>query len=176
MTKSLSTARIALVGGSLPNRVQGQPFGAKALPNASKSLGQQPVAILQPGSAQAEEQFSSHSGMPPAVARALNQLQRDIRESTAAARSDPTANKTLMESVALSAGGDGGTNPTPLQHGLGGPYRGYRIGSVRGGYISGHAAVAPTAAAPASVALLLWTKLTPFVAGGAVTADVEIWA
>lgn len=180
--KSLPTQRVKLVGSVLPNRVQGQLFGSHAPLRPVKSLGQSYQAIYQPGLSQTQEHFN-HPDIPAPVARALNQLQQNIHESTAQVLADPTSNKQLLEGIALTQGTTstslGPTNPTIISHGLPSPYRGYRICTVRGGTLQGHAALAPTQSNPSSTSLLLWVQFKAFVIQGivqAVLADIEVWA
>ena len=175
MPKTFSAVVPPVTGSRLPNRVQGQPLGSAPLPSTTKSLQAPTATILEPGTSQAEEQFSSPD-IHPTVSRALNQLQRDIRASTAQTRADPTANKNLLEGLSLVNGAAGGVGPNVISHGLGAPYRGYRICTVRGGALTAHAAIAPTQANPSQTSLLLWTQFAPFVSGGQVLVDLEVWA
>jgi hypothetical protein len=157
---------------SVPNRIQGAPFGTSN-PNSSR-LPTQTSAILVPGPAQAIEQFN-HPDIPMAVSRAMNQLQQNVRGALSQAKADPTADKNLIEQLTVNAGGSNGKAPwTIVQHGLGKAYRGYRIDTVRGGFIVGHAAIAPTAQYPATTALILWTWTQQF-GTDPVTIDIEVW-
>lgn len=176
MVRSLPTVRPSVTSSQLPNRVQGAPFGTDSASDPSKSLAAGAPSILQPGPAQAHEQFSAGPDIHPAVARALNQLQRNIAEAIGQSKGDPTAAKQLFENVTVKDGDVDGNNANVISHGLGKPYRGYRICSVRGGSLTGHAAMSPKATQPpTSAALLLWTAVKPFASGGAVSIDVEVY-
>lgn len=182
--KSLNNAPLVLLGTRIPNRVQGQPFGAQPIQAnqpRTNTLAGNSAALLQPGTAQGQEQFGY--GMDSATARALNQIQRNIQEALGQVKSDPTANKQMHESLQLTQGTTdktlGPMNPTIVNHGLTSPYRGYRICTVRGGVLTGHAALSPTQSNPSNTSLLLWTQFTPFVINGVtqkVLADIEVWA
>lgn len=168
----------------LPNRVQGSPFGTLNLGRGN--LPRTAPSILQPGPAPSPEQFNHRQGVPAAVARAMNDLQTGLSASTAQATANPTGNKQLFENVPLVQGGAGGTAPfIKLAHGLGASYRGYSILTQRGGFVTAHAAINPSVAAPgvsnptpaqpASAYLVLWVQFTAF--GSATpTIDVEAWA
>lgn len=151
-----------------PSRVQGQPYGTLNLNNPNGNLPRAPVAIVQPGPSQAKEQFN-RPGVPSAVGRALDDLQTAIQAATEQSRSDPTANKNLFEQVNVNTG----TNA--IQHGLGSSYRGYRICTVRGGFITGHCALPPTSDAPATTTLLLNLECKPS-SSTPVMLDVEVWS
>jgi hypothetical protein len=159
----------------LPNRVQGSPFGSVNYNSPNANLPIKPVSILQPGPAQAVEQFN-HPSIPKEVARALNQLQTNIQQATSQVKADPTSNKNLFEQINLIYGGSGGTFPNVISHGLDAPYRGYRVCTVRNGAINQHAAITPTTAYPADKYLLLWTEVTTVFGTATVSADIEIWA
>ena len=166
----------------IPNRVQGQPFNVSQASRSGLPASVQaqnlplPAAILVPGPAQPLEYFGSLQNVPAPLARAMNDLQTNVAQALNASKSDPTANKTLIEQLAITQGGSSGATPyNYVAHGLGAPYRGYRIDSVRNGYVTGHAAIAPTAETPASQALLLWTAFTAF-GSAPVTIDLEVWA
>lgn len=157
----------------LPSRIQGQPLGTLNL-NRGNLPKLQP-SIFQPGPAPSPEQFN-RPGVSLEVARALNDLQEKLTAAVKQVKADPTANKNLLEQVTLNAGGNGGSNPTIINHQIGSPYRGYRICTVRNGSIAGHCALSPTSQYPASTNLLLWTSVVPFSSTVPVTADIEVWA
>ena len=190
MQKTFTQKPSTLIRNQLPNRVQGEPLGSPALPNTVntsgqltgiKTLGQSPPTVLQPGAVQAEEQFS-HRNIPVEISRALNQVQRNVNSAMQQVKADPTANKNLHENVVLSHGtvvnGVPG-KPNVINHGLNMPYRGYRICTVKGGYLTGHSALPSTTTHPASANLLLWTQFKPFQVNGVdntVTADIEVYS
>lgn len=175
--RSLTAPPLTLTS-RLPVRVQGQPLGSKATVQPTQSLNRAPVTITQPGSAQAEEQFN-HPDVHPAVGRMLNDLQKKINEAIGQTKADPTSNKNLLEGVTLTASAVSSgqpTNPTIIAHGLAQPYRGYRVCTVRGGTLVGHAALPATAANPTTTHLILFTHIAPWASGGTVQADIEVWA
>lgn len=175
--RSLTAPPLTLTS-RLPNRVQGQPFGTKAAVRPTQSLGTEPVAILQPGSAQGLEQYNGPD-VPPAISRQLNDMQRNIGEAIGQVKADPTANKVLHEGVALNAGilaNGSPTNPTIVAHGLAQPYRGFRLCAVRGGTIAPPVVLPPTTANPATTHIILYVpQLTEFT-GQTVVADFEVYA
>lgn len=79
------------------------------------------TVIRQPGPAQALEHFGS--GIDANTARAMNQLQQNVRKATSAANANPFGNGNLLENVAVTTGAN------VLSHGLGQAYRGYILGS-----------------------------------------------
>ena len=93
---------------SLPTRIQQGAFGTRdAAPAggtivAGRQLTPRP-ALTQRGSAQQLERFITKKGEldPFAVTRALNEAQRNIADSTAAARANPTATGHLFQGVKL---------------------------------------------------------------------------
>ena len=162
----------------LPSRIQGQPLGtANPATSATPVLLRPSVQLFQPGPSQPKEQFS-HPSIPLEVARALNQIQRNIEQAASQVKADPTANKNVLENVTLQnykTVGTGVSGWNNIPHSLGFAYRDYRICSVRNGYITGHAAIPPDAAHPATATLSLWTSLVQFNKTVPVMATIEIW-
>ena len=92
----------------LPVRVQQGAFGTRDAAPAGGTitagrLATPRPALVQRGTAQGEERFVTKEGELDAfaVARALNQAQRNIDNSTAAARANPTATGHLFQGVKL---------------------------------------------------------------------------
>jgi hypothetical protein len=174
-----------------PSRVQGQPFGvqnanqgnvasqAQGSPNLFSPFNGPVIATVGP--TQPIEQFN-RPGIPLEVSRALNQLQQNVAQSISQIKNNPKSYQKLFEGLQLAAGAlTSGAPVGPfciIQHGLGKAYRGYTIGTVRGGFITAHAAIAPSPQYPAAQWLVLWTQQTAFVLGGvtqSVLADIEVY-
>lgn len=104
-----------------PSRQQNTQFGTQNQAGSARALV--PPLIRQQGPAQAVEQFGTD--VPPAVARALNQLQANIKAAMGQAKGSPFSNGNLLENVALTGG-----VTSVLAHGLGAPWRGYIVGKI----------------------------------------------
>jgi hypothetical protein len=160
---------------TLPNRIQGSPFGTVNTASGSNQFAVAP-AILQPGPSQPREQFSARPGIPPEVARALNDLQTNIQQAVSRAKADPKSNKNLFEQVPLVQGGAAGAAPyLVVSHGLGSAYRGFCLQSPRNGYVTAHSAITNNVQYPPAQFLCLWVTFTAF-GSTAPTVDLEIWA
>ena len=128
---------------------------------------------LNPGPGQAREQFNE-PGIPATVARALNQIQENIHQSTQQAKGSPSGGGNLLRGVILTNGGTNGANPNVIAHGLGIAYTGYKIHAIYNGSIDKYATIAPSTAFPANRVLLLWTQVTAFPNQN-VSCDIEIY-
>jgi hypothetical protein len=103
-----------------PSRQQNGQLGP--INPAGSARAVPPMLLRQQGPAQALEHFSG-ADIPPAIARALNAIQENLRQALGQAKGSPFANGSLLENVALV----GGTTKV-LNHGLGIPFRGYMLG------------------------------------------------
>ncbi len=157
----------------IPIIQQNQPFGTQ---NPTQQVGRRqvlPSVTLVPGPSQQIEQFN-HPGIHPNVARALNNLQQQIKSAVSVNKADPTSNKNFLRGVQLTNGGSNGASPNVIKHGLGGAYTGYNIHAVYGGVVNSHSCIPPTTAQPSAAFLLLWTSITAF-SGQTVTCDLEVY-
>ena len=107
-----------------PTRIQNGNFGGDNPTSFTPSYGNRPAVrpnVTPRGPSQAFEQFSEvNLTDTAAVARALNQLQKNVQSAVATSKNSPTANGNMVENVVFSNAG-----PTVVQHGLGGPAKGY---------------------------------------------------
>jgi len=102
--------------------------------------------VLQRGPSQAIEQFGS--GVPAPVARALNQVQKNVESAVSVAKNNPFADGNLIEGVTFVNG-----VTTVVPHGLGAPARGYVIMDSDDIYFSVRVAQTPTSLEDVQIAI-----------------------
>jgi hypothetical protein len=114
-----------------PTRIQNGTFGGDNPSSFTPSYANRAAVrpnVTPRGPSQALEQFSEVN-LPDtaAVARALNQLQKNVQAAVAVTKNAPQANGNMIENVTFSTSG-----PTIVKHGLGGPAKGFVIHNAVG--------------------------------------------
>jgi hypothetical protein len=96
----------------LPTRVQGGSFGTQPAAPAGGTITQgrlpQPRPAITSGPSQGRESFSAGE-LGPSVARALNEIQSKVADSTAQARANPMGNGRLFQGVTITGTPTAGT-------------------------------------------------------------------
>lgn len=157
-----------------PASIQNGPYGPER-PSVGTRRQAPPPFTLQRPPAQGVEQFGAEVA-DANVARALNQLQENIRQATSQAKTNPLADCNLLVNVTLVNGNDGGRDAMVLSHGLGRPLQGFQIqSSTRGGYVYRSALVPNDNPDEDASVFRLWVMAQPFDGFTSVTADILVY-
>ena len=129
-----------------PSRIQTAAYGTDSTASATPSYLNREIprpAQLSRGPSQGLEQFGA--GIDPNVARALNQIQSNVKSAVSVAKNNPMGDGNLIENVTFT--GDL-TTITIVKHGLGAAPRGFTLQSHND---SGYALLTQQAQVPASL-------------------------